>query len=166
MPAAGSPQIRGLRPDALSLAMGEPAQQRQPAAGPGLAAPDVGVPGRAEGGAAPGGRCGFISAPGCDARRRQGAASNRRRRGDSPPHCRPRPARPAAAGLGAPALAGCSPRFPRPAPATATGGHRRRPRGKKEKEEEKTKGRRKEEERGGGRERVVGLGGGPRAAGS
>lgn len=38
-------------------------------------APDVGVSGRTEGGAAPGGpRCGFISGAGRDARRRQGAA--------------------------------------------------------------------------------------------
>lgn len=163
MPAAGSSQVRELRPAALSLATGEPAQHRQPAAGPGLAAPDVGVPGRAEGGAAPGGRCGFISAPGCDARRRQGAASNRRRRGDSPPYRRPRPARPAAAGLGAPALAGCSPRFPRPSPATATGGTAAAW-GKKRRGKNKGKAN-------GGRARwgpgACGwAGGGPRAAGS
>lgn len=135
----------------------------EPRAGPGAApaaggrwrrgGPDVGVPSRAEGGAAPGGRCGFISAAGRDAWRRQGAASNRRRRGRSPPHRRPRPARPAA-GPGAPALAGCC------SPGTAEAGARR------EREPEKKAKGGGEEERGRGRERAVARGGGTRAAGS
>lgn len=65
----------------------------------GALGPAVGVRGCAEGGAALGGRCGFISAAGRDARRRQGAASNRRRRGPAAPSpAQPSPTRPAAAG--------------------------------------------------------------------
>lgn len=65
----------------------------------GALGPAVRVRGCAEGGAALGGRCGFISAAGRDARRRQGAASNRRRRGPAAPSpAQPSPTRPAAAG--------------------------------------------------------------------
>lgn len=72
----------------------------------GALGPAVGVRGCAEGGAALGGRCGFISAAGRDARRRQGAASNRRRRGPAapspaqpnPPGCRRGPAEAGAGG--------------------------------------------------------------------
>lgn len=89
-------------PEGERSAAGARPPQVQPGADPsraGVLGPAVGVRGCAEGGAALGGRCGFISAAGRDARRRQGAASNRRRRGPAAPSpAQPSPTRPAAAG--------------------------------------------------------------------